>query len=213
MNFKESKLRLSNAESLKSHQIEMKKQTKKSTILSDETPAKTSKGRKSIYSQELADRICELLATHPIGLVSLCKMYPDLPSPSIIRKWLIEPEKSEFLHQYEIALSMRADLFFDEILEIADSPQIGETITTKAGAKEVTQADMIQHRRLRIDVRKWIVSKLMPRKYGDSTQMDIGQTKEEQSYQPPTIVFQISKDVADKAIQQAEKDRGSVTMI
>jgi hypothetical protein len=43
--------------------------------------------------------------------------------------------------------------------------------------------------------------------------MDIGQIKEEQSYQPPTIVFQISKDVADKAIQQAKKDRGSVTMI
>jgi hypothetical protein len=45
--------------------------------------------------------------------------------------------------------------------------------------------------------------------YGDSTQMDIGQIKEEQSCQPPTIVFLISKDLAEKAIQQAEKDRGN----
>ena len=66
-------------------------------------------------------------------------------------------------------------------------------------AKEVIDSDRIQHRRLKIDVRKWIVSKLMPRKYGDSTQMDIGQTKEEQSYQPPTIEFVISQEAIDKA--------------
>jgi len=87
---------------------------------------------------------------------------------------------------------------------------MGHTTTTKAGVKEVTESDMIQHRWLRIYARKWIVSKLMPRKYGDSTQMDIGQIKEEQSYQPPNIVFQISKDVANKAVQQAEKERGNV---
>jgi hypothetical protein len=115
------------------------------------------KGRPTIYTPKLADRICELIATHPNGLETLCKMYPDLPSPRIIRKWLTEPDKSDFLHQYEISLSMRADNLFDEILEIADSIELGETITTKAGGQEVTQADMIQHRRLRIDARKWIV--------------------------------------------------------
>lgn len=162
-------------------------------------PEHHNKGRKPVFSKELADRICELIATHPIGLVSLCKMYPDLPSPSIIRKWLREPEKAEFLHLYEISLSMRADLLFDEILEIADTLEMGQTTTTKAGVKETTESDMIQHRRLKIDVRKWIVSKLMPRKYGDNTQMDIGQTKEEQSYQPPTIEFVISQEAIDKA--------------
>ena len=166
----------------------MKKQTNK--------PNTPSKGRPSIYTPELADRICELIATHPKGLETLCKMYPDLPSPRIIRKWLTEPDKSDFLHQYEISLSMRADNLFDEIIEIADSPQIGETITTKAGEKEITQADMIQHRRLRIDARKWVVSKLLPKKYGDSTQVQNSEPLE--AYQPPVIEVVISQEVVDK---------------
>jgi hypothetical protein len=111
-------------------------------------------------------------------------------------KWLTEPDKADFLHQYEISLSMRADNLFDEIIEIADSPQIGETITTKAGEKEITQADMIQHRRLRIDARKWVVSKLLPKKYGDSTQVQTNEPLE--AYQPPQITFVISQDVVDK---------------
>jgi hypothetical protein len=166
----------------------MKDMTKKTPIL--------SKGRPSKYSKELADRICELIATHPNGLVSLCKMYPDLPSPSIIRKWLREPEKQDFLHHYKISLHMRADNFFDEIIDIADTPQIGETITLKAGEREITQADMIQHRRLRIEVRKWIVSKLLPKKYGDASQMQTGEVSE--AYQPPKIeVF-----IGDEAIRK-----------
>jgi hypothetical protein len=119
----------------------------------------------------------------PIGLVSICKMYPDLPSPSIIRKWLRALEKQEFLHHYEIATSMRADLLFDEILEIADTIEMGQTTTTKAGVKEATESDMIQHHRLRIDVRKWIVSKLLPKKYGDTAQIQTGEALE--AYQPP----------------------------
>jgi hypothetical protein len=155
------------------------------------------KGRPTIYTPELADRICELIATHPKGLETLCKIYPDLPSASIIRKWLREPDKSDFLHQYEISLSMRADNLFDEILEIADSIELGETITTKAGGQEVTQADMIQHRRLRIDARKWIVSKLMPKKYGDSTQVQ--NSEQSETYQPPVIKVVISPEAVSKA--------------
>ena len=181
----------------------MKKQTEKSGIQSDESPAKTTKGRPSIYTPELADRICELIATHPKGLETLCKMYPDLPSPSIIRKWLREPEKKEFLHQYEISLSMRADLIFDELIEIVDNPEYGRTTTTRAGVIEVTESDMIQHRRLKVDVRKWILSKLMPKKYGDSTQVQ--QSEQMETYQPPKIEVVIS----DSVVQKVKNDRNN----
>jgi hypothetical protein len=52
---------------------------------------------------------------------------------------------------------------------------------------------MIQHRRLRIDARKWVVSKLMPKKYGDSTQVQNSEPIE--PYQPPIIEVVISQDV------------------
>jgi len=54
---------------------------------------------------------------------------------------------------------------------------------------------MIQHRRLRNDVRKWIVSKLLPKKYGDASQMQTGEAL--QPYQPPKIEVVISQGVVD----------------
>lgn len=55
-----------------------------------------------------------------------------------------------------------------ECLEIADTTQVGEIITTKPdGSQEVKTADMIEHRKLRIDTRLKLLAKWNPRKYGD----------------------------------------------
>ena len=44
-------------------------------------------GRPTIYTKELAERICELVATHTIGIKALCKMYDDLPDQHTIKQW------------------------------------------------------------------------------------------------------------------------------
>jgi hypothetical protein len=54
---------------------------------------------------------------------------------------------------------------------------------------------MTLYRRLRIDARKWIVSKLMPKKYGDSTQVQNNEQSE--PCQPPVIEVVISQSVVD----------------
>ena len=36
---------------------------------------------------------------------------------------------------------------------------------------EITKADMIQHRRLQIDARKWVLAKMNPKKYGDKVDL------------------------------------------
>jgi hypothetical protein len=48
-------------------------------------------------------------------------------------------------------------------------------ITTKSGKDgvEITEGDMIQHRRLQVDARKWYASKLAPKKYGDKIEADL----------------------------------------
>ena len=38
---------------------------------------------------------------------------------------------------------------------------------------EVTKADMIEHRRLQIDARKWVAAKLRPKVYGDELDVDL----------------------------------------
>nr|WP_134952469.1 hypothetical protein [Sinorhizobium meliloti] len=53
----------------------------------------------------------------------------------------------------------------DEILQIADS-QEGDIIKTEDG-REIVNHDAIQRAKLRVDTRKWIMSKIAPKKYGD----------------------------------------------
>ena len=68
--------------------------------------------------------------------------------------------KPEYSQQYEIAMERRADAIFDEIVDISDGEQLED------GEKPDTQRD-----RLRIDARKWVVSKMLPKKYGDKQEI------------------------------------------
>lgn len=55
-----------------------------------------------------------------------------------------------------------------EIIKIADTPVVGiKKKTNEKGEVETTEGDMIEHRRLQVDARKWAASKLAPKKYGD----------------------------------------------
>ena len=77
----------------------------------------------------------------------------------------------DFRNQYIRARDIQADVLFDEIHQIADTPQKG-TKTVRRGegdnsTVETTEADMIEHRRLQIDARKWLIGKMAPKKYGD----------------------------------------------
>lgn len=69
---------------------------------------------------------------------------------------------------YARAREDQADTLADQIIEIADTPMLGiKTKTDEEGNVETTQGDMIEHRRLQVDARKWIAAKLKPRKYGE----------------------------------------------
>lgn len=56
-----------------------------------------------------------------------------------------------------------------ECLEIADTPQVGEIITESADKVEIKRADMIEHRKLRIETRLKLLAKWNPKKYGERT--------------------------------------------
>jgi hypothetical protein len=73
------------------------------------------------------------------------------------------------------ARELQAEYLIDEIVEIADTPQIGVKTIHKPTGTETTEGDMIEHRRLRVDARKWVASKLAPKKYGEKvTQEHVG---------------------------------------
>lgn len=87
-------------------------------------------------------------------------------SPSRVLAW--KDQFPEFAEQYARAREVGYRILADEILDIANTPQIGEIRTTKAdGGVEIKMTDMIEHRRLQVDARKWMLSKMLPKVYGD----------------------------------------------
>lgn len=64
--------------------------------------------------------------------------------------------------------------FHAEILiDLCDTPVEGTETTIKAdGGVEVKTGDMLGHRKLQIDTRKWLLAKLMPSKYGEKLDLN-----------------------------------------
>lgn len=88
-----------------------------------------------------------------------------MPHRATVFRWLIA--HPEFSDQYARAREAQADALADEIVYIADTPQVGQKTVSKATGLEITEADMIEHRRLQVDARKWMAGKLAPKKYGE----------------------------------------------
>jgi len=77
-------------------------------------------------------------------------------------------EKDDALSaRYTRAREKRADHIFEEMLDIANTPQIGTIETAKEWGTEIKTADMIEHRRLQIETRKWMLGKMAPKRFGD----------------------------------------------
>lgn len=89
-----------------------------------------------------------------------------------MRGWVIDDIQG-FAAQYTRAREIGYERLSDEILQIADTPKIGSKTVKKETGTETTRGDMIEHRRLQVDARKWMLAKMLPKKYGDKMQQDI----------------------------------------
>lgn len=116
-------------------------------------PAKQG-GRKTpvAYSRAVTEEICRRLA----GGESLRKIAeePGMPTVAGVMKWL--HEKEEFVEQYVRARESGIEAHIDGILDIADDGELDPN-----------------DKRVRIDARKWIASKLLPKKYGDKQDLNV----------------------------------------
>ncbi|AZB01281.1 hypothetical protein EG359_17405 [Chryseobacterium joostei] len=80
-----------------------------------------------------------------------------MPSSSTFFIWLEDDESKS--KQYARAVEVRAEGIFDEIIDIAENSEKDQT--------PFTGINVIKRDTLRIDARKWMLSKMMPKKYGD----------------------------------------------
>lgn len=90
-----------------------------------------------------------------------------------MRAWALA-DANGFYAQYAKARELGYLALGDEIIHIADTPVHGvKTKTNEKGEKETTEGDMIEHRRLQVDARKWYLSKMLPKVYGDKLETTI----------------------------------------
>lgn len=125
-------------------------------------------GRPSDYNQEIANRICAELA-QGISMRTVC-LSDDMPALSTVFSWL--SKNKEFQEQYARAKEESADAMSEEILDISDDGT-NDWMIRRFGDEEikVPNNEALQRSRLRVDTRKWIMSKMKPKKYGDKIDM------------------------------------------
>lgn len=127
-------------------------------------PAKKN-GRPSKYTPELAAEICERLSDGE-PLRQICRD-DHMPAWTAIYAWAAkDKELSERIAQ---AREQGYDAIAEDLLQIADTPLIGETETSSNNGLTVTRQDMLGHRKLQIETRLKLLAKWNPKKYGDKT--------------------------------------------
>lgn len=120
--------------------------------------------------QAKADKLCTMMADG-LSMREACK-HEGMPDRGTFMRWLADEENSELRHQYARACEARAENIFEDIFEIADNGQ-NDWMERNAEDDPGWQAngEHLQRSRLRVDARKWALSKMMPKKYGDKLEL------------------------------------------
>jgi hypothetical protein len=117
--------------------------------VSENLPAR---GRPEAYTREVADKVLEALIEKPLR--AACE--PDgMPAKSTVMKW-VALDVDDFSDRYAQVMRVRALAWSEELVDIAD----------ERGADP-------QDRRVRIDTRKWLLSKVLPKVYGDKVEHEV----------------------------------------
>jgi len=122
-------------------------------------------GRPTLFTQALADEICAGIAAgySMRGVVN----QEHMPAMTTVFRWL--RENDEFRQQYTRATEERAEAFQEDIIDIADDGTNDTMmIETKGGFEmEVTNREVIERSKLRVETRKWLMERMKPKKYGN----------------------------------------------
>ena len=144
------------------------------------------------YSEEekikIFNDICDLIINGK-SLRTALKIIDNPISGSTFFEWIrFDGEKSK---QYARATEERAELMFEDMFDIADD-STDDFIQTEGGRK--LNSENIQRSKLRVDTRRWALSKMQPKKYGDK--LDITSDGEKIEHQQiPLTADQITKAI------------------
>lgn len=131
------------------------------------------RGRPSTFDKDVANEICIRLA----GGETLRQVCADdgMPAESTVRQWAMD-DREGFTAQYTRARELGYLAMADELLEVADDGTNDWMERQNADGTTgdvVLNGEHVQRSRLRVDTRKWLLSKALPKVYGDKIQQEV----------------------------------------
>jgi hypothetical protein len=121
------------------------------------------------YDEEIAMNICARISEGE-SLQDICAE-EGLPSRRTFNRWVAA--EHSLWPAYARAREAQMDCWSDEIIEIADNAT-DDYILTDDGP--VAVPEMVQRSKLRIETRKWVMSKLASKRYGDKVGVTVNAT-------------------------------------
>lgn len=123
-------------------------------------------GRPTDFSEKIVDQICERISEGE-SLRTICAD-DNMPTKTTVFRWLAKEENKEFRDQYARAREIQAENLAEEMFEIADDgTNDWMTIGRGDNKYEIENKEVTNRSKLRVETRKWYLSKILPKKYGD----------------------------------------------
>jgi hypothetical protein len=133
--------------------------------------AEYGRGRPTSYTEGLAAEICKRVADGET-LSQVCRS-DHIPPRTTVMQWVLD-NREGFSVRYARAKDMQIEFWADEILDVSDDGT--NDYMVRSGAEDDDKSawclngEHISRSRLRVDSRKWLLSKLRPERYGDKVQ-------------------------------------------
>lgn len=127
---------------------------------------KRNRGRPSKWTPELETEFFDRMVNETVG--AICAS--DTRFPAVSKVFLRVANDHGFRERYERAKGNQAEKIFNEILTIADDAS-SDLIVDEGGTKGNIAA--VNRAKLRIETRKWILAKVMPKIYGNMEQVTV----------------------------------------
>lgn len=133
------------------------------------------RGRPTGYTPPLGRAICKMIAAG-MSLREVCAR-PRIKarcSDWTVRSWAINPTH-EFSSQYMRARDVSYHRMADDIIEIADDSR-NDYVERKNNSGETViafDAEAVRRSHLRLEARKWLLSKALPKLYGDKLHTEL----------------------------------------
>lgn len=128
-----------------------------------------------------------------------------MPSRTALYSWLDKDEK--YQERFARAQEIGDDVLFEETIDIARTPMVGETEEIGPNGVTIKRGDMLGHRKLLIETIDKVLARRNPRKYGNK--LDV--TSDGKAFAVPAIIGmsitnETPKDDTDEQESRPEND-------